>query len=90
MIVINNMRDPYLEIDWRRCHLDLMKLQDRLTTASIKNEHNEIYKLQDQIIPKSVGGTNAMKNLAVLHRECHRQITQLTSNKRAAAKVVIL
>jgi RNA-directed DNA polymerase len=49
MIVINNMRDPYLEIDWRRCHLDLMKLQDRLTTASIKNEHNEIYKLQDQI-----------------------------------------
>jgi hypothetical protein len=41
MIVINNMGEPYLEINWRHCDLNLMKLQDKLTTASIKNESNK-------------------------------------------------
>lgn len=46
---MNKTRDPYLSIDWKLCQIELNELQNRLTTAAIKDDWKKVKILQDNI-----------------------------------------
>ena len=61
-------------MDFQSLHSKLVKRQKCICTIC-----EEIFELNDQlevdhIIPVSKGGTNELKNLRLLHKECHRNI----------------
>lgn len=71
-------------LDFRKKRL--LKKQSGLCWAcKVPVNHKQVLEIH-HITPLSVGGTHEVKNLAVLHRECHRQLTHVTRNKRNAAK----
>jgi len=60
---MNKTRDLYLSIDWKLCQINLSELQNRLTTAAIKNDWKEVNRLQDNITRSFSGRALAVRKV---------------------------
>lgn len=62
------------DINWLDCQKRIAILQYKIVVA-LKDPNK---------LAKSLGGNNTNKNLVVLHRECHKQVTHSKGDKLRA------
>ena len=66
----------FREMNWTRAHLEVLRMQQEITSAYINNDgkFEEVLE-KHHMVMKSKGGSDKLSNLRLLHRICHIQIT---------------